>query len=261
MVNLIKAKQAFATYVKQYDIKDEQVHLKVIHTYKVMEACERIVTEQALDQTNQDIAMLIALLHDIGRFEQIRRFHTFIDSQSVNHALLGIEVLKENNFIRCFIEDDQYDALIYAAIRNHNRFMIEPGLTPLEQLHAKLIRDSDKIDIFRVNLEESKEILYLCDDQTLRNDVISDEVFEDFKQGITILSAKRKTHIDYLVSHIALLFDLNFPTSFRLIEERDIINKIIDRTNYEHPITKQRMQVIAQYADVYIKRALMEANR
>ena len=40
MINLEKAKQAFAAYVKQFDVHDEQIQLKIKHTYEVMRYSE-----------------------------------------------------------------------------------------------------------------------------------------------------------------------------------------------------------------------------
>ena len=42
------------------------------------------------------IAEAVALLHDVGRFEQYKRYGTFNDRKSVNHAALGVEIMKKN---------------------------------------------------------------------------------------------------------------------------------------------------------------------
>ena len=44
------------------------------------------------------------MLHDIGRFEQIRRFGTFNDAQSVDHAEFGADLLFKECLIRKFAE-------------------------------------------------------------------------------------------------------------------------------------------------------------
>jgi hypothetical protein len=36
----------------------------------------------------------VALLHDVGRFPQYRRWRTFRDSESDNHARLSLEVIR-----------------------------------------------------------------------------------------------------------------------------------------------------------------------
>lgn len=68
-----------------------------------------------------ELAELIGLLHDIGRFEQIKRYNTFIDKNSINHGQLGVKILFDDNQIRRFIKDSKYDDIIKTAILNHNR--------------------------------------------------------------------------------------------------------------------------------------------
>lgn len=42
-----------------------------------------------LDGGDQNFSWFLGLLHDIGRFEQVKRFGTFSDIQSVDHAGRG----------------------------------------------------------------------------------------------------------------------------------------------------------------------------
>ena len=87
-----------------------------------------------------ELAELIGLLHDIGRFEQIRRFHSF-EPGTMDHAVFGAELLfGEEKLIRRFVEDDKFDELIDAAIRKHSDFKLE-GITTMTKntFHAKLI--------------------------------------------------------------------------------------------------------------------------
>ena len=52
-----------------------------------------------------DLAAYCGLLHDIGRFEQLKRYNTFVDSKSIDHGLLGYEILKEDNYINKYIDN------------------------------------------------------------------------------------------------------------------------------------------------------------
>lgn len=79
-----KTLEAFASYVNQYDSKDPKISLKIKHTYKVAELCEKIGAALGLTGDDLDAAWLCGMLHDIGRFEQIRQYNTFIDDKSVN---------------------------------------------------------------------------------------------------------------------------------------------------------------------------------
>lgn len=252
MIDLEKAKQAFAAYVKQYDTNDEQIQLKIKHTYEVMHYSEMIANELALSDEQTKLAALIGLLHDIGRFEQIRRYHTFIDRDSVNHAKLGVEILKEKDFIRTFV-DEGYDDIIFTAIVNHNKFRIDESLTGDVLIQSKIIRDADKIDIFRVNSTHSCETLFMCSIDEMNKTLISKEVFQDFMKHTSILSEKRKTPGDILISHIALIYDFNYPICFKMLLQHSWIKDLFHRFEFENSDMKRDIQQVEQEIYNYLK--------
>lgn len=71
-----KASDAFSAYVKNYDITDEKVRLKIEHTHRVCDLCEQIAKASGFGEDEVEIAWLTGLLHDVGRFEQLRRYGT-----------------------------------------------------------------------------------------------------------------------------------------------------------------------------------------
>ena len=98
-----KALQAFADYVKNYDVTDEKIKLKIDHTYRVCSLCRQIAAQSGFDENEIEIAWLTGLLHDVGRFEQLRRYGTFVDAKSIDHAEFGADILfKEGKIIIFF---------------------------------------------------------------------------------------------------------------------------------------------------------------
>ena len=85
--------KAFEGYVAAYDPADPKIALKVEHTYRVAGLAEGIAADEGLAAEDIDLAWLCGLLHDIGRFEQVRRYGTFSDARSESHAALGVHVL------------------------------------------------------------------------------------------------------------------------------------------------------------------------
>ena len=146
MIDIEKAKKAFNEYVKKYDPNDPQIYLKIKHIETVVSVAKEVAESLNLDEENVKLAELIALLHDIGRFEQVKRYHTFMDKDSINHAEFGTNLLKEG-LIREFIEDEKYDEIIRKSIYSHNKYSIDEELSEKELMHAKIIRDADKLDI------------------------------------------------------------------------------------------------------------------
>ena len=140
-----RVKQAFQEYTGRYDIHDEKIRLKVEHTYRVADISEQIAEKLGLSEEDIALAWLIGMLHDIGRFEQLRRFHTFVDSQSIDHAHFGVELLFQDGLLACFVDNSgENEELIKKAIYWHSAFRIDPQLNDREMLFAKVIRDADK---------------------------------------------------------------------------------------------------------------------
>ena len=88
-----KVRKTFADYTANYNAQDEKIKLKINHTYRVAGLCDRIADSIGLVGEDRDIAWLLGMLHDVGRFEQIRRYHTFNDANSIDHAKLGADLL------------------------------------------------------------------------------------------------------------------------------------------------------------------------
>jgi len=251
-MNFEKAKLAFETYLKDYNLNDGKVKLKLVHTYAVVELSEYIAKDLNLREDDIELAKIIALLHDIGRFEQARRFDDFVDHKTIDHADFGAELLFKDGTIRNFIETDIYDNIIEKSIINHNKYSIENGLSEKELLHSKIIRDADKTDNFRVKSIDNLKDIANIDESVMVNQLITDDIYNDFMNHRTIISSKRITFMDMWVSYIAFIFDYNFSSGLKYIKEKNYINILVDRINYKNEETKQKMEQIRDCANEYI---------
>lgn len=252
-IDLLKAKKAFKEYVQNYNIEDSKIQLKIKHTYRVVENSERISKRLNLAEEEQKLAQLIALLHDIGRFEQLRKYNTFVDKMSVNHAKQGVEVLFEENNIRNFIETDKYDQIIKTAILNHNKPDIENGLDEKTKLQAEIIRDSDKLDIFRVILEVKPEDSMTIKTEDIENEQVTDEIYNQFMNKEKIDYSKIKTNMDIMFSWFAYSYDLNFKESKQYIIENNYIDRITEIIRYKNTETKKRIEKGREKAKEYLE--------
>lgn len=131
------------------------MELKRVHTVRVVENAERIVAVERFSPREAEACLAAALLHDTGRYEQLRRYNTFRDSDSVDHAVFSHDiVVKRGWLVQAYGPDDpQLITAILNAVRYHNRRDLPDGMDPLSEIAAKCVRDADKLDIFRV-LEE-----------------------------------------------------------------------------------------------------------
>lgn len=257
MIDFKQAEITFKKYLQDYNFQDGKIDLKIRHTFGVVSASEFIAKDLSLLPEEIELAKLIALLHDIGRFEQLKRFDCFIDSITIDHAILGNEILFQDNIIRNFLDDSQYDGIISKSILNHNKLAIDEGLTEKELLHAKIIRDADKTDNFRVKAEDKFEnIIDNSTRELLENSSISDHIYTSFMNNEVIVHSDRITYLDFWISYIAFLFDFNFTSGLKYIKEKDYINIIVNRLDYKLPDSKEKMEKIRKHSLEYIDERL-----
>ena len=70
------------------------------------------------------LAGIIGLLHDIGRFYQWKTFHTYNDVNTIDHGNKGVEILKIDNYIRKYLDDERQIDILFNAVLNHNKISI-----------------------------------------------------------------------------------------------------------------------------------------
>ncbi len=256
MIDILEAKKAFKEYVNNYDIKNIKIERKIAHTHRTVEVAKKIVEELQLDEENKKLAELIALLHDIGRFEQVKRYNTYVDKNSVDHGDLGVEILFEQGLIKKFVEDRKYDKIIYLAIKNHNKFRIQEGLNEQELLHCKIIRDADKTDIFVAFLEETnKDGGTLYDYKEIGKQKLSEALLQGLREYKQVERKYMENEIDDYINTITFLFDYNFSTGLRIIKENNYIEKMINAINI-HEETKEQFNEILNIANTYIEKRI-----
>lgn len=253
------AMQVFGAYVKNYDCRDEKIRLKIEHTYKVALLCEQIAESEGLSTSGVDLAWLIGLLHDIGRFEQLRRYGTFIDAESIDHAELGADILFRQGKIREFVADSSCDGLIECAVRYHSLYRLPEGLDEREMMFCDIIRDADKVDILRVNVEFAPEDIYNVSSEILRNDEVTPEVMQSFFEEHATLRSLKKTAVDHLAGHISLIYELVYHYSVKVMAEQGFLEKMLDFKS-ENPHTREQFKTIAERINVYVEKRLSEIN-
>lgn len=255
MIDIEKAKNSFKKFLEKYSDKEKLAFkLKVVHTYHVVENAKQIAVKLNLPDEEIKLAELIALLHDIGRFEEINFLKQF-DSVRFDHASYAIKMLFEDNLIRTFIEDDRYDEIIKVAIYNHSRLAIEVGLNSQCLLHSKIIRDADKLDNFRVKKDEKIEAIFpgkVKSKDDMENSTLSDKVYNTVRNKKCVDIHDRLTILDYWVCVLAFIFDLNFKETYKIVKKNNYINILIDRFKYNDLVTKERMEDIKNIINEFI---------
>ena len=216
----------FNSYVAAYDADNPKRRLKIEHTYKVAEMAERIAGSIDADT---DLAWLSGMLHDIGRFEQLKRYNTFVDAVSLDHALLSSRLLFEEGLIEQVAPELDYEErhILECAIRNHSLYRLPEGLAEVELTYCNILRDADKLDIFRAICETPLEELYSFTREELDASEVSEEVKACYNNRTAVLKCMWKTPADRYVAHICLVFELVYPASRKLAKEQGYVDQLL----------------------------------
>lgn len=252
-IDMEHAKKEFDKYLRDFDLENPKILLKKVHTYGVIKAADYICTREELGAGDRGLALLIALLHDIGRFEQLRAYNSY-DDDRFDHARFGVKLLFEQGKIRDFISCADYDEVIRQSIACHSMYRLPEIQDPRILLHCKIIRDADKLDNFRVKSVDSLEAHFDLPGEIIQKEGISENVLQAVRDYRCVRREERKTHLDMWVSYMAFIFDLNFSSSFRFIQEHDYINRCIDRMDYSEKNTKESMEEVRRICLDYVQK-------
>ena len=222
----------FDDYTRGFSAEDGQLSLplriKVEHCRHVAEDCGDIARELGWDESGVASAVVLGYLHDIGRFSQYTQYKTFRDRDSVNHAPLGCEVLEQAGILEVFSAEDRQ--VVHDGVLYHNRRELPPGIPESSLRFIKLVRDADKLDIFRV-VYEAVENDHLRDypEITLGLDLdgpVSPDLLEDIRNGQMGGYHKLKSLMDVYLVQVSWVYDFNYRPSLARMKQRMILKKL-----------------------------------
>ena len=195
--------EEFEKYVNNYDFTKEKIILKKNHSIRVMNLCIKYAKKLGFNDEDASLAKVIGLLHDIGRFEQLKEFNSFDDS-NIDHADLGVKILFEEGLIKNFWSNKEDYELIEFAIKNHNKMKIEETTNERYLKFAKLIRDIDKMDIIYL-------LGYLSElDTKPSNDLINPKIINSIKNHELSNYKYIKNINDSIALKFAYTYDINY---------------------------------------------------
>lgn len=228
-------KKWFIEYVNQFSSPDsfiqENIELKIEHTGRVQKNTLSLAKSEKIGENECMLSEVIALFHDLGRFEQFTKYKTFRDSESEDHAILGVKILNREKILSRLSSEEKN--LVLKAIEYHNRMEIPESIEKESKLcfFCKLIRDADKIDILRLVSEEyadeDKNLnpaleLYLPDTKGY-----SEPMITDILNNRMAKIADMKNRNDVKLLRLSWIFDINFPETFSLLREYGYLEKIM----------------------------------
>ena len=244
-----------SNYMKSFYSEDAEVQqgilLKEKHTGYVTANCIQLAKFLALQPHDAALAEVIGLFHDVGRFRQYSIYKTFNDADSEDHAELALKVIAELNFFNELSEPD-YDVVTF-AIQNHNKMLIAPTDDQRKLLFAKIIRDADKLDIYRVLepflAQENADKMPKFIKGRARPEVSLDFV-ENFVTGKQADYTKIRTNGDRKIVRLMWIYDINFRWTMEKIVERGYIDKIVANLPEDERIAEGVRRLRAHVAEM-----------
>ncbi len=242
-------KDKFIAYADGFLTGDQEeklmITLKRDHCFNVAEVALELMRSLTSDRNDLQLAEIAGLLHDIGRFVQYRKYRTFSDAKSENHSVLGVQVIYELKLLSHLPEDEQ--RLICDSILYHNRAAIPAELKSRERLFAEVLRDADKIDIYRVVLDyyENPSILDSVTLELPDTPEITPEVIAALQAKKPVPMTSLRTINDFKICQLAWIHDLNIKRSRQYFRER----RYLERMCAQLPDFPEKSALITQLAD------------
>lgn len=249
MINIENAKKELINHIKELKIDNSKIQKKLEHCIRVSAISKEIATQLKLEEEQIQLAELIGLLHDIGRFEQYK-IENKNEREKFDHGEASARVLKKDNYIRKYIEENTFDNIIYTAVYEHNKYKLTKGLSEEKELFCKIIKDADKIDL----IYEAIEIYWQEPERIkeIEEGKLSEKMLEDFYQHKLADKRNSISETDEILTFVSFVFDINFSCSIKILRENNNISKMIDRFNYQVPETKCEMMKVKKIANEYL---------
>ncbi len=251
----------FLDYVNNFSSSDplvrKNIELKAKHTKRVCENILLLAKAEKLGEKESLLAETVALFHDLGRFEQFLKYKTFKDSESENHAALGVKILKKTGILSRLPREES--DLILKAVEYHNLIEIPETASNSPELlfYSKLVRDADKLDILRIICKEYEEgeksrnpalELYLPDTPEC-----SEAIIEDIMNNRMAKMKDVCNRNDVKLLRLSWVFDINFPETFTLLKGTrclEIIMATLPKT--------EEIQKVRKHLEAYLEKQLVQ---
>jgi len=242
-------------YVSRFYGDDAYVNanlrLKQEHTRRTIREIALLARELGLDDDKTRIAELVGLLHDIGRFPQFAQYRTYNDLRSVNHCQLGVQVLRDEGVLDVLAGQER--RWVETAVGLHGRKSLPSALNGQALLFTKLIRDADKIDIFRVVLNNYRGYrenpdTFLLEIELPDEPEYSAEVLEAVLNEELVDSRKLRTLNDMKLCQVGWVYDVNFTASLQRIKQLGFLDEIFGFLPHTADIARARERIL-RYID------------
>ena len=240
----------FKEYVQSFYSTDADIHahvrLKEEHTARVCERMTELSGALRLDDEQAAVAEVVALFHDVGRFQQYTQYRTFNDFRSQDHACLGVRILRQTGVLSTLPQSQQQ--LVQKAVRYHNGRAIPADSDETVYL-AKMIRDADKIDILAMITSDDAPLRILPSPEFGGMAQVSPGTVEYILQGQVARFEHIRTAADQMLFRMSWLLDMNFAWTFQTVREQSYLEKMAEQLPPTDSV-RRVVEYLAEYRDL-----------
>lgn len=229
-----KIRTWYDSYVSEFSSEDQEIQINIDlikkHTCQVLENVNELGLSINLDESDLLLIETAALLHDVGRFEQLIQKGTYIDNDDLNHIQFGLDVIEQHEVLKTLEEGEKN--LVIDCVRMHDLSVL-PKITDERALAlVHLLRDADRIDVLRIvsdyythkKLQPNKHLDMELKDMPAIAKKICDAILAE-------RVAKREnveTVNDLKLMQMSWVFDMKHKRSFKIVSEKSYIKAIFE---------------------------------
>ncbi|MBO7526749.1 MAG: HD domain-containing protein [Clostridia bacterium] len=213
----------FWSFVHRYDISNTNILRKVIHSFLVAENSFFLACNLKLSKKECEFAYLVGLFHDIGRFEQWKQYQTYNDKISVDHGLLGsqiIDALQLDGIDLC----GESKQLLKDAVKYHTKNY--EGEDKKTILYSGIVRDADKFSNLSTIANGAMPI-------TQTEDGFTKEIVDDFKDLKPLFNYSPKTKLDRMLILTSMAYNIKNAWLREQVIQKHYLDIIYQRFSQE----------------------------
>ena len=207
----------FYDFVTKYDLSNDNIIRKIVHTNTVADACFVIACKLGLNKNDRELAYLCGILHDIGRFEQWKLYQTYNYHKSVDHGDLSYELSDTKFDLSMLTEEDKNTVRL--AVKYHTKQYTGDDERIL--LFNKIILSADAYANVLNTANGAQRM-------TVSEEGVTKELLDDFLNQRRLWKYSPKTKVDRALMITACTYYVRYKFLKQQILENNLIDVIAE---------------------------------
>lgn len=206
------------------------------HSLRVVSLSNMLADVLLQTEEERRLAVINAMFHDFGKASLLSKNMEPLVIQR-EHATISAKIIQQLDFFQSMTAEEQL--IILKSVENHNQIRLPKLDNDQHILFAKLLRDADKLDVFDASFRYFKEryIIQPLITRELNNSIeVSDKILKSIWAGKPAAYEDMKSVNDYKLILISMVYDLNYKFTFRVMSEKQYIQKIYETLPKRDPI-------------------------